>query len=344
VWDVTEMTIQDILDRYASSSTNGDAVAAVLSTICATSAELANTISRGSQRNDLPVPGGDGSGDVQHAFDLYSHELFVDALSIPEVRSVLSEEALEVIDKDPDGVVAVAIDPIDGSSNLDSNGLVGSIFSLLPVPSEESPFLASGDHQLAAGLVVFGPATTLALTTGAGTDLFVHDLERGTFVRTHEKVVVPMTSSTFYINASNRRFWERPTRQYIDDLVAGSSGSRHRDFNMRWMGAVMAEAFSIMLHGGIYLYPGDARKDYRDGRLRLIYEANPLAMLIEQAGGQATNGETRIMDLVPASLHQRTPLIFGSAEEVARYGAYARNEPNSGERSPLFSARGIFRD
>jgi len=342
-----------LLDEYLPAATQsmaqGAAVAAALRALVATSVELADRLASGHDSPLIEVAAdGNGEGDVRRPLDAQAHQLFTGSLQGTPVSAVLSEEAVDPIAISPDGQVVVAIDPIDGSSNLDLNGAIGTSFSILPAVADDAgphtSLLVTGDHQLAAGLVVYGPATVLALTLGAGTDLFVLDRTRATFVLARSSIRIPDQAGTFAINMANRRHWPSLVRRYVDDLLAGAVGVRERDFDMRWVGAVTADAFRILNEGGIALHPGDDRPGERNGRLRLVYEGNPIALLIEQAGGAASNGYERILSIQPETLHQRTPLIFGSSDEVRRCVDRLDRHPNHGSDSPLFASRGIFRD
>jgi fructose-1,6-bisphosphatase I len=247
----------------------------------------------------------------------------------------------------PDTPINVALDPLDGSSNIETNASIGTIFSLFPAPtgssaSEPTAFLRAGREQLAAGYVIYGPQTVLALTLGAGTDLFTLDPARGQFVRTRANVCVPPQAREFAINASNYRHWDIPIQTWFNDCLAGADGPRAENFNMRWIASMVAEAHRILVRGGVYLYPGDARQGYRNGRLRLIYEANPIAFLMEQADGKGSTGRERILDRVPRLLHERVPLIFGAREEVECIERYHLGSAPKAETSPLFGQRGLF--
>ena len=251
------------------------------------------------------------------------------------------------VELDPHAPLIVALDPLDGSSNIETNVSIGTIFSLLPTPpgggAEPAAFLRRGHDQVAAGYVLYGPQTALVLTVGAGTDIFTLDPASGAFVLTNPQVQVPPVSDEFAVNASNARHWSGEVRRWFDDCIAGAEGPRGRNFNMRWIASMVAEAHRILVRGGVYVYPGDAREGYRSGRLRLVYEANPIAMLMEQAGGGASTGRERILDRVPRMLHERVPLIFGSREEVARIERHHIEPHPNGEQSPLFGRRGLFR-
>ncbi len=244
--------------------------------------------------------------------------------------------------------LAVAMDPLDGSSNIDANVSIGTIFSLLPRATagngaSEAAVLQAGTNQLAAGMVVYGPQTALVLTLGQGTHIFTLERTTSTFVLTRADVRIPVGTREYAINASNYRHWEEPVRAYIDDCIAGAEGPRGENFNMRWIASLVAEAYRIFARGGIFLYPRDARRGYRSGRLRLVYEANPIAFLVEQADGAASDGERRILGIHPRELHERVPLVFGARDKVERVARYHANPHSIGERSPLFARRGLFR-
>jgi fructose-1,6-bisphosphatase len=249
------------------------------------------------------------------------------------------------------GKYLLVFDPLDGSSNLDANITVGTIFSILrsPRPGAEpqtADFLQPGTEQVCAGFALYGPATMLVLTTGDGVDGFTLDRDIGAFILTHPRMRVPEEASEFAINSSNERHWEPPVRRYVQECLDGKSGPRGKDFNMRWIASLVAEAFRILTRGGIFLYPADSRQPGRTGRLRLLYEANPVAFLIEQAGGLASTGHERVLDLVPGGLHQRVPLIFGSRREVERIEQYHRErlEPyQQAYDASLFNTRSLFR-
>lgn len=286
------------------------------------------------------------AGDLQHPLDVVAHDVCLAALRSTPVQSVLSEEAAEPIVIKTGATLAVAIDPLDGSGNIATNAPLGTIFSIIRSCSPDDPagaFLQSGRQVCAAGLVMYGPATVMALSVGRGTDLFALDRQAGDFIRVQAGLVIPPGTREFAINASNYRHWEPRLRTYIDDLVAGANGPRGEDFNMRWIGALVAEAYRILLRGGIFLYPSDARKGYRNGRLRLLYEAQPIAFLVEQAGGAAIDMTGPILDRQPSDFHERCPLMFGSRDKIGRVAEYLAASQFTGERSPLFASRGLFR-
>ncbi|MQY22119.1 class 1 fructose-bisphosphatase [Nocardia macrotermitis] len=244
------------------------------------------------------------------------------------------------------GKYLLAFDPLDGSSNIDVNLPVGTIFSVLRCPDDsrapgEEDFLQPGVRQVCAGFTLYGPATMLVLTTGDGVDGFTLDREIGAFVLTHPRMRIPEDTSGFAINAANERFWERPVRRYVHECLAGVDGPRGRDFNMRWVASLVADTFHILTRGGVYLYPFDTRSP---GRVSLLYGANPIAFVVEQAGGAATTGLARVLEVPPGELHQRVPLVFGSRREVERIERYHR-EPEEGPRfdASLFGTRSLFR-
>lgn len=338
------------LDRYlgswASDVPSRSAIAHTVSAIAATVKDIAALVGRGPLAEGLhAVVGGNADGDPQQALDLLAHDMFVDALRHTPVAVLASEESEDVLPLTEGAPLAVAIDPLDGSSNIDTNVSIGSIFAILPAPARgcEDAFLRPGREQCAAGFVVYGPQTTLVLTVGEGSHVFTLDRERSVFVLTRRNVQIPIGRFEYAINASNYRHWEEPVRAYIDDCISGTDGPRESEFNMRWIASLVAEAFRIFARGGIFLYPRDQRPGYQNGRLRLIYEANPIAFVTEQAGGAATNGETRILDIAPRRLHQRVPLVFGALDKVERVRRYHTDPPSIGERSPLFGSRGLFR-
>jgi fructose-1,6-bisphosphatase I len=285
-------------------------------------------------------------GDQPKALDLRANALLVDALRAAPVAALGSEESEEVLVLRPGAPLAVALDPLDGSSNIDTGLPVGTIFSILPMPAggaaPGAALLQPGTCQLAAGFVIYGPQTCLVLTLGQGTHILTLERRTSRFVLTHAAVRIPQRRREYAINASNYRHWDAAIRTYVDDCIAGAEGPRGENFNMRWIASLVAEAFRILVRGGIFLYPADRRPGYEHGRLRLVYEAQPIALVIEQAGGAASDGFERILDLTPRQLHQRTPLIFGSSDKVARVERYHAGPPSSSERSPLFVRRGLF--
>jgi len=248
------------------------------------------------------------------------------------------------------GRYLLTFNPLDGSSNIDVNAAVGTIFSILRhddrAPPTRGAYLQSGQRQVAAGYAIYGHATMLVITVGKGAHGFTLDREIGNFILTHPEMQIPADSSEFAINASNTRFWEPPVHRYVSECQAGRSGIRARDFNMRWIASLVAEVHRILVRGGVFMHPKDTRDPSRPGRLRLLYEANPIGMLVEQAGGRASTGDQRLLEVSPEELHQRVPLILGSANEVTRIERYHAEWHNGTDRpfvSPLFNERSLFR-
>ncbi len=248
------------------------------------------------------------------------------------------------------GPFLLVFDPLDGSSNTDVNVSVGTIFSVLKHTGTEAPvtadYLQPGRRQVAAGYAIYGPATMLVLTVGRGTHGFTLDREIGNFILTHPNLTIPADTSEFAINTSNARFWESPVHRYVTECQAGAGGERGRDFNMRWIASMVAEVHRILMRGGVFMYPRDTKNAAKAGRLRLLYEANPVGFLIEQAGGMASTGRGAILDLPPESLHQRVPVILGSRNEVQRIERYHAEHDAGTDRpyvSPLFNERSLFR-
>ena len=342
-----KQTLEDHLTHWAARDPAREAVAATVLACAEAGRKLAELCALGPLAGDLAAgleanPG----GDAQKELDRRAHDIFVAALRHAPVAVLGSEEAAAPIVVRADGCLAIAIDPLDGSSNIAVNAPIGSIFSILPVDPALPParqLLRPGSAQLAAGFLIYGPETVLVLSVGNGTHIFTLHRPSGVFLLTRAALRLPRGTSEYAINASNYRHWEAPIRAYVDDCLAGTEGPRRVDFNMRWMASVVAEAYRILLRGGIYLYPGDARPGYREGRLRLVYEAAPLAFLITEAGGAASDGVCPILARTPTTLHQRTPLIFGADDKVARVLAYYAGELAIAERSPLFGRRGLFR-
>ncbi|HEX9882323.1 MAG TPA: class 1 fructose-bisphosphatase, partial [Hyphomicrobium sp.] len=299
---------------------------------------LAGPLGRGTGRH--------GEVDEQKEIDVLTNDRIVEAMRSAPVAAVASEEMEEPLLLDEERPLLVAIDPLDGSSNVDANASIGTIFTVLPAlgnNGEASAFLQPGVNQLAGGFLIYGPQTVLVSSVGAGTQIFTLDRASETFVLTHPKLEIPLLTSEYAVNGSNSRHWDDPVRTYIEDCKRGKEGPRRRDFNMRWTGSPVVDIYRILSRGGIYLYPGDRRREFRNGRLRLIYEANPIAWIVEQAGGAASTGRERVLEVSPKALHQRTPLIAGSRSEVEHVVRLHDGLQIKGERSPLFSRRGLLR-
>jgi len=303
------------------------------------------------------VLGSAGSGNVQgeeqKTLDVLSNQIFLRANEWGGHVAAMASEELDDISLPPGqyprGKYLLAFDPLDGSSNIDVNVSVGSIFSITrsPDPDREASaadFLQPGREQVCAGYAIYGPSTMLVITLGSGTHAFTLDPVLGEWVLSHPNLKVPRSTREFAINASNSRFWEPAVRRYVDECLAGRTGPREADFNMRWIASLVAETHRILMRGGVFLYPKDNKDPAKPGRLRLLYEASPIAFLIEQAGGMASTGRSRLMDVQPDALHQRIGFVFGSADEVERIEAYHREPPADTFQSPLFGKRGLFAD
>lgn len=341
------VTLEQYLKDWTLDGATRGAVSATVQAIARSSIAVSELVSKGALAGKLGrVTARAGEFDEQKEIDVIANDSLIAELRAAPVAAFASEELAEPVTLDATAPLLVASDPLDGSSNVDANVSFGMIFSVLPRhPSSTgaAAFLRPGSHQLAAGFTVYGPQTVLALTVGSGTHVFTLDRETRQYVLTNRAVSIPTVTKEFSINSSNARFWDEPIRIYIHDCENGSSGPRGFDFNMRWTGSPVADAYRILTRGGIYLYPGDSRKGFHQGRIRLIYEANPIGFVIEQAGGRATTGKERLLDVVPVELHQKAPLIFGSIDEVDRVGRLYSGCDLKGERSPLFGRRGLFR-
>jgi fructose-1,6-bisphosphatase I len=275
-------------------------------------------------------------GEVQKKLDIIANEVLIEANEWGGHLAAMASEEMDSIyvvpNRYPQGEYLLLFDPLDGSSNIDVNVSIGTIFSVLKKPEDgqgeavtEQDFLQQGAQQVAAGYCIYGPQTTLVLTVGDGVAMFTLDREQGSFVLTQEGVRIPEDTKEFAINMSNMRHWDAPVRRYIDECLAGKDGPRGKDFNMRWIASMVADVHRILTRGGIFMYPWDKREPGKPGKLRLMYEANPMSWLVEQAGGAATNGRQRILDLQPRQLHERVSVILGSRNEVERVTGYHVN-------------------
>jgi fructose-1,6-bisphosphatase I/sedoheptulose-1,7-bisphosphatase len=293
-------------------------------------------------------------GETQQKLDVLADEVLIKSCEWGGLVAGMVSEELEQPHAIPAefarGRYLLVFDPLDGSSNTDVNVSVGTIFSVLRHDKPEAPvtadYLQPGRRQVAAGYALYGPATMFVVTVGKGTHGFTLDREIGNFILTHPNMQIPADTSEFAINTSNARFWEPPVHRYVTECQAGKTGDRGRDFNMRWIASMVAEVHRILIRGGVFMYPKDTKDARKPGRLRLLYEANPIGMLLEQAGGLATTGNQRVLDLVPTDLHQRVPLILGSRNEVERIERYHSEYAQGIDRpyvSPLFSERSMFR-
>jgi fructose-1,6-bisphosphatase I / sedoheptulose-1,7-bisphosphatase len=295
-------------------------------------------------------------GEEQKRLDVVSNAYFTEMTEwgghLAGMASEEMDQPYQIPAPHQRGKYLLVFDPLDGSSNLDVNVTVGSIFSILRAPQEvidsgrdvvEADFLQPGTQQVAAGYALYGPTTMLVLTVGNGVAGFTLDPNLGQFMLTHPNMQVPQDTQEFAINASNSRFWEAPIKRYVDECLAGKTGPRGKDFNMRWIASMVAEAHRILMRGGVFMYPKDTKDPSRAGRLRLLYEANPVGMIIEQAGGRASTGREPVLQTRPTTLHQRIGLVFGSRHEVERIERYHREPVAYKDDSPLFAERSLFR-
>ena len=293
-------------------------------------------------------------GEAQKQLDVVSNEIMIRANEWAGHLAAMASEEMEDVyaipRRNPRGKYLLVFDPLDGSSNLDVNVSVGSIFAVLRCPDSaidnptEADFLQPGVRQACAGYAIYGPTTMLVLTLGRGVNGFTLDREVGEFVLTHAKLRIPEDSREFAINASNSRFWEAPVRRYVDECLAGADGPRGVNFNMRWVASMVAEVHRILIRGGVFMYPRDTKDPSKPGRLRLMYEANPMSFIVEQAGGLSSTGRERIMEMVPTALHQRVPVILGSRNEVERLRRYHEENLQGAFSDPMFNIRGLFRE
>ncbi|MDP3707220.1 MAG: class 1 fructose-bisphosphatase [Polaromonas sp.] len=293
---------------------------------------ISRAVNKGALGDVLGTAGSENvQGEIQKKLDIIANEVLIDANEWGGHLAAMASEEMDSIylvpNRYPQGEYLLMFDPLDGSSNIDVNVSIGTIFSVLKKPEgdhgvEESDFLQAGNKQVAAGYCVYGPQTTLVLTVGDGVAMFTLDREQGSFVLTEENVKIPEDTQEFSINMSNMRHWDTPVKRYIDECLEGKEGPRGKDFNMRWIASMVADVHRILTRGGVFLYPWDKREPEKAGKLRLMYEANPMSFLVEQAGGMSTNGTKRIMELQPTQLHERVSVMLGSKNEVDRVTAY----------------------
>jgi fructose-1,6-bisphosphatase I/sedoheptulose-1,7-bisphosphatase len=332
-------------------------LSAILVDLAAALKEIAAIVARGRLAGALGDAGTRNvQGEAQKKLDVLANEVLLRSCEWGGQLAALASEEMEgpyaVPGRYPRGKYLLVFDPLDGSSNLDVNITVGTIFSILRRPEGadepgEAAFLQPGTRQVCAGYATYGPSTMLVLTTGRGVHGFTLDPAVGEFVLTHPEMTIPGEAREFAINASNERFWEPPVRRYVDECVAGRAGPRGSDFNMRWIASLVAEVHRILVRGGVFMYPRDGRDPSRPGRLRLLYEAAPMAFIVEQAGGAASTGRERLLDVVPRTLHERVPVILGSGLEVERLVRYHADHDRGVEvpyTSPLFNLRSLLRE
>ena len=293
---------------------------------------ISQAVNKGALGGVLGTAGSENvQGEVQKKLDIIANEVLIEANEWGGHLAAMASEEMDGIyvvpNRYPQGEYLLLFDPLDGSSNIDVNVSIGTIFSVLTKPEgssgvEEKDFLQPGHQLVAAGYCVYGPQTTLVLTVGDGVAMFTLDREQGSFVLTEENVHIPEDTKEFAINMSNMRHWDQPVKRYIDECLQGKEGPRGKDFNMRWIASMVADVHRILTRGGVFMYPWDKREPEKAGKLRLMYEANPMGFIVEQAGGAATNGQQRILDIAPDALHQRVSVMLGSKNEVERVTRY----------------------
>jgi len=325
------MTVRFSSD-FAKNITDNTLRSAVLDTVTALTGackQISYICARGPLEQGLGAETGAANtdGDAQKALDVRTDGIITAALETAPVAYYASEEQDDIVTLDVGKPLAVASDPLDGSSNIDTNVSIGTIFSIYAAAIDaKSSFLRMGSEQICGGFFVYGPQTTLVITAGAGTETYVLDPDTKIFELAIAQMKITSASTEYAINASNHNHWEAPVRSYIEDCLAGANGPLGAKYNMRWVGSLVADAGRILSRGGMFMYPGDDRKGYSEGRLRLLYEASPVAFVIEQAGGTATDGTNRILDIPLGTLHQRVPLVFGSSQPVQTLGDYYKKQ------------------
>ncbi|KAF3983062.1 MAG: class 1 fructose-bisphosphatase [Methylococcales symbiont of Hymedesmia sp. n. MRB-2018] len=322
---------QFITEQHRQSSLVNEDLSFLLNDIATACKQISHLANQGDLIGTWGNSGSENiQGEVQKRLDIISNDYMFDALNwTGHLAGMVSEEEDEPMDIPniyPRGKYLVLFDPLDGSSNIDVNLTVGTIFSILcceqGIKPSHQDFLQKGGKQACAGFVLYGPSTMLVLTTGQGVNGFTLDQEIGEFYLTHSEMKIPQDTQEFAINMSNQRFWEAPVQQYIAECIEGSDGIRGKDFNMRWIASLVAEVYRVLTRGGIFIYPYDLKDPTKEGRLRLMYEANPIAFIVEQAGGLCSTGRERMLDIAPKEIHQRVPVILGAKNEVNRLDSY----------------------
>ena len=323
--------LADHLSTWAAGDAQRMAVAETVQIITDTCRDISVLVADGSLGQDLGAAVTENiQGETQKALDDLANRMLIDACRRGPVAAVASEEDELPVPANPKAGLLVAFDPLDGSSNIDINVSIGTIFSILPVkpgvdPVSVEAFLQKGRNQLAAGYVLYGPQTTLVMSLGQGTVCFTLDRRSNTFFLSHPALSIPAHTREFAINMANWRHWPQPVQAYVDECLDGAEGPRGENTNMRWVASLVADCNRILIRGGVFLYPGDARPGYGAGRVRVLYEAAPIAFVVEQAGGHAITGQGAVLDIEPKTLHERASLMFGSQQEVARIEShYAR--------------------
>ena len=304
----------------------------LLNDIASACKAISHEVHRGALAGNLGIAGSENiQGEVQKKLDVITNNIFIKALEwtghLAALASEENDEIIQIPQAFPKGNYLVCFDPLDGSANVDLNMSVGTIFSILRAPGgtttpTAADFMQPGVKQVCAGFCIYGPTTIMVLTTGNGVNGFTLDGDIGEFILTHPDMRIPEDTAEFAINMSNQRFWEEPVLRYVTECVKGLDGGRDKNFNMRWIAAMVAEVYRILTRGGVFMYPYDTKDPGKEGKLRLMYEANPMSFIIEQAGGASSTGRQRILEIQPKSIHQRVPVILGSKNEVGRIVSY----------------------
>ena len=327
---------QFIIEQQRANSQSADDLSGLMNDIASACKKISHLVNRSGI---IGIGGAAESenvqGEVQKELDIITNDVMVDHLNwTGHFAAMASEEIEEIIQIPadlPKGKYLISFDPLDGSSNIDINLSVGTIFSILRCPEGTTEptvedFKQKGTEQVCAGFCVYGPTTMMILTTGNGVDGFTLDQDVGEFILTHPQMTIPEDTAEFAINMSNQRFWEPPVQRYIDECIKGVDGGREKNFNMRWVASMVAEVYRVLTRGGVFLYPLDNKPTTQGGKLRLMYEASPMAFIVEQAGGVCSTGRERILDIIPEGIHQRVPVILGSKNEVERIISYYQEE------------------
>ncbi len=324
--------IQFLIRQQRKSPEASGEFTLLLNEIASACKAIAHEVNRGGLAGNLGIAGSENvQGEAQKKLDVITNDIFIKALDwtghLAAMASEENEDVIPISPQHPRGKYLICYDPLDGSSNIDLNLSVGTIFSILRAPEGvEQPiaadFMQPGTEQVCAGFCIYGPTTVMVLTCGDGVNGFTLDGDIGEFILTHPEIRIPEDTQEFAINMSNRRFWEEPVRRYVEECVQGKEGPRGKDFNMRWIASMVAEVYRILTRGGIFMYPYDTKNPSMEGRLRLMYEANPMGFIVEQAGGACSTGRQRILSIQPKDIHQRVPVILGSKNEVERVVAY----------------------
>lgn len=330
--DIGKSITQFIIEQQRLHQNSTGEMSGLLNDIVSACKKISHLVNRSGIIGIDGVAGSENiQGEKQKKLDIITNDVMVDHLNwTGHLAAMASEEIENIIQipaNKPKGQYLIAFDPLDGSSNIDINLSVGTIFSILRCPEDITEptvehFMQQGTKQLCAGFCVYGPTTMMILTTGQGVNGFTLDRDVGEFILTHPDMMIPKDTAEFAINMSNQRFWEAPVQRYIDECLQGEDGVREKNFNMRWVASMVAEVYRVLTRGGIFMYPLDNKPTTQGGKLRLLYEANPMSFIVEQAGGISSTGYERIMDIQPESVHQRVPVVLGSKNEVERIISY----------------------